>query len=541
MTPRTPIGSAVGAAPCGARRRRRGAAAAFLVAAACGGGGGGGGGNPTAIGRDESVAILEGTTLHLDVLANDGALAAPVTVSITTPPEHGSAQVEPDGRIRYDADAGFDGADAIGYGVLPAGGPARAETAVVTVYASLDVGAPAVLLPRGAITRREVGVVVNDDDPQSVAVAAYYVAQRGIPATNVVHLAFGLPGTDLTAAQFAPLKTAVDAAMPASVQALALTWTTPFRVEGMSVTSAFALGFDAAYENTSGFACDATAAVAYAGSDSTRPFTDLGVRPTMMLAGASTADVVALIDRGTASDDTFPAGTAYLLRTADDARSVRWPSMQQAAADWDHLPDGLHVVYRDDSASGTGVVTGATDVFVYLTGWADVPGIATNGYVPGAVADHLTSYGGILTGPSGQMSALRWLEAGATASFGTVVEPCNYPQKFPDPGELLARYYRGATVVEAYWKSVAWPGEGVFVGEPLAHPFGRRTLTYDATRTLSIRTTGLVPGVFYDLLASDAPGGPTTVALSGISVPHPMLATITLPGATRAVYELRAH
>ena len=29
------------------------------------------------------------------------------------------------------------------------------------------------------------------------------------------------------------------------------------------------------------------------------------------------------------------------------------------------------------------------------------------------------------------MSSLKWLEAGATASYGTVVEPCSFPQKFP--------------------------------------------------------------------------------------------------------------
>ena len=32
----------------------------------------------------------------------------------------------------------------------------------------------------------------------------------------------------------------------------------------------------------------------------------------------------------------------------------------------------------------------------------------------------------------------------------------------------------GATLIEAYWKSVAWPGEGLFIGEPLARPFAPR-------------------------------------------------------------------
>ena len=69
------------------------------------------------------------------------------------------------------------------------------------------------------------------------------------------------------------------------------------------------------------------------------------------------------------------------------------------------------------------------------------------------------------------MSSLRWLEAGATASYGTVTEPCNHRQKFPIPAVAIFHYAMGATAIEAYWKSVAWPGEGVFIGEPLARPF----------------------------------------------------------------------
>jgi uncharacterized protein (TIGR03790 family) len=87
------------------------------------------------------------------------------------------------------------------------------------------------------------------------------------------------------------------------------------------------------------------------------------------------------------------------------------------------------------------------------------------------MADHLTSSGGALTERGGQMSALAWLEAGATASYGTVVEPCNLPQKFPHPAVAIAHYLAGETLIEAYWKSVRMPGQGVFVGEPLAAPF----------------------------------------------------------------------
>ena len=89
-----------------------------------------------------------------------------------------------------------------------------------------------------------------------------------------------------------------------------------------------------------------------------------------------------------------------------------------------------------------------------------------------ALADHLTSAGGDLLG-KGQMSSLRWLEAGAIASYGTVSEPCNHWQKFPNPAVLLKHYLLGASAIEAYWKSVAWPVQGVFIGEPLASPYRR--------------------------------------------------------------------
>jgi uncharacterized protein (TIGR03790 family) len=101
-----------------------------------------------------------------------------------------------------------------------------------------------------------------------------------------------------------------------------------------------------------------------------------------------------------------------------------------------------------------------------------VPQITSNRYRPGAIADHLTSFGGQLTS-SPQMSSLRWLEAGATGSFGTVVEPCNIAAKFPAPGLVLAYSRRGDTLLEAYWRSVAMPDQGVFIGEPLARPWPR--------------------------------------------------------------------
>jgi hypothetical protein len=69
------------------------------------------------------------------------------------------------------------------------------------------------------------------------------------------------------------------------------------------------------------------------------------------------------------------------------------------------------------------------------------------------------------------MSSLRWLEAGATGSYGAVVEPCNFIGKFPNVAILMDHYLGGETLIEAYWHSVEMPDEGIFIGEPLAAPF----------------------------------------------------------------------
>ena len=45
------------------------------------------------------------------------------------------------------------------------------------------------------------------------------------------------------------------------------------------------------------------------------------------------------------------------------------------------------------------------------------------------------------------------------------------PLVYAELHKLAARYMRGETLIEAYWKSVAWPGQGLFIGEPLAAPF----------------------------------------------------------------------
>ncbi len=318
---------------------------------------------------------------------------------------------------------------------------------------------PALYIPLPSLTANDLALIVNDNDPLSVHIADYYKKIRGIPSSQVIHIRFDSEAVMLTERRFKKLKQQVDRKTPKHVQAFVLTWLQPFRVECMSITTAFAIGFDKAFCSR---ACQQTRKSPYFASQSGKPFNDYGWRPTMTLAGKNFDDVKQLIDRGIAADYTNPHGSAYLLKTSDSARSSRAAFFPVVA---DKFNGFWQVNYLEQDS-----IENKKDVMFYFTGLKNVPDIAKNTYLPGAVADHLTSSGGVLTG-SDQMNILEWLQAGATASYGAVVEPCNFPAKFSNPGVLMHFYLRGNSLIEAYWKSVEEPGQGIFVGEPLARPF----------------------------------------------------------------------
>ncbi|MEQ1815848.1 MAG: TIGR03790 family protein [Nitrosomonas sp.] len=314
-------------------------------------------------------------------------------------------------------------------------------------------------LPKTGFTPEDIAVIINDDDPLSRQIGSYYQQARHIPESNMIHLRFSSEHSVMTPQEFQQLKTTIDRLTPDHVQAYAIAWTSPYRVGCMSLTSALAFGFDEKYCATE---CAPTAPNPYFNAPSQYPATDYKLQPAMLLAGTSFEHVKALIDRGIASDHSFPNGQAYLLSTSDKARNNRAMSYAQTAK-------GLADVFPLQILESN-FISDQKDILFYFTGIIRVPMLETLGFLPGALADHLTSFGGMLT-DSPQMSSLRWLEAGATASYGTVVEPCSYPQKFPSPAVAMFHYASGTTAIEAYWKSVAWPGQGTFIGEPLAKPF----------------------------------------------------------------------
>lgn len=235
--------------------------------------------------------------------------------------------------------------------------------------------------PWGRAEAAELGLIVNDADPLSVRVGEYYAQRRGVPAENVVHVRFPR-APDLAAAEFLRVKREVDAALPTRVQFLALAWTAPYRVGCMSVTSAFAFGFRSS-ECVSG--CKLTAVSPYFDAETHFPYRDLHMRPAMLLAASDFPHAQALIDRGIEADDSAPFGTAYLLDTSDTARNVR--AGEFAATLPFSWRIGVQIIRAD-------ALWNRTDVLFYFTGVPRVSGLETLRFLPGAIADHLTSHGG---------------------------------------------------------------------------------------------------------------------------------------------------
>jgi uncharacterized protein (TIGR03790 family) len=326
--------------------------------------------------------------------------------------------------------------------------------AVAALLAAHSVGA-------AALTPSQLGLVVNDDEPNSVAIAELYRVAHDIPAANIAHVRIPNRPRKISAATFEELKKEIDRQLPANVRATLMVWTAPYAVECNSITSAYTNGFDAEQ------------CVKTCGPGKESPFFDKkptaplalpanAGRISMLLPTDSVEQAKALIGRGTVRYMTPPPSTAYYLVTSEVARNSRaqfFPPNGKLTA------KNLTVRQLKQDA-----LDSAQDIIIYQTGMARVAKLDTLRFLPGALADHLTSTGGDLLSDY-QMSSLRWLEAGATASYGTVTEPCNYWQKFPNPVLLLKNYVSGATAIEAYWSSVAWPAQGVFIGDPLAAPY----------------------------------------------------------------------
>ncbi len=184
--------------------------------------------------------------------------------------------------------------------------------------------------------------------------------------------------------------------------------------------------------------------------------------------GGNTVDeILAMIDRSAAADATEPAGTFYLMKTSDVVRSsVRDPFFAEVINTVSSL-GGQAVQPVPDAV----FPSGAADCLGILTAWPD-PDIAGGSFslLPGAYCDHLTSFAGDFDSPQ-QTKLSAWIAKGASASHGTIEEPCPAAGKFPHP-RVIADYFQGLSIGESIYRSLGYlPFQSLVYGDPLTNPF----------------------------------------------------------------------
>ncbi len=327
-------------------------------------------------------------------------------------------------------------------------------------------------------------VVVNTNSADSIELGEYYAEQHGIPSHHICRLGIATNLVSATSNQFqslllTPITNHLAAeGLTGQIDFVVLSWAFPTRVENVEgVSASLFYGFqDAPAYNEGGIGCnlpDYTSNAFYRAERSFRSIdawnaTNGFITFHLIASNLPTAKLVA--DRGAAAQSSFPDASIHLHMIGSIGRSVREARYATTQFSFTALP-GLPVPCV--LAPYYFNLSGQTNVIGYQDGYGYIPGdVQTNNvWLDGAYADHLTSCGGMIPDPCySQHTILHWMGIGATASYGTVAEPCNYLEKFPDP--LMAFWYaRGFTVGEAYAMSVEAPYQGLFAGDPLAAPF----------------------------------------------------------------------
>lgn len=237
--------------------------------------------------------------------------------------------------------------------------------------------------------------------------------------------------------------------------------------------------------------------------------------------GNSTAEVVAMLERSAAADYSRPAGTIYFAENSDIRSTKRLPLFAKTVEELRAAGVAAEIF------SGT-VPKDKTDVAGAMLGSADISLVGANcKLLPGAIGEHLTSFGGMMTEGAGQTPISAWVRAGTALTSGAVWEPYAVPQKFPS-AYMHLHYARGCTAAEAYYQSISGPYQMLVLGDPLCKPWGRRATIelgdFDPSKpvdgVVTLAPTGNFDGdspptrfeLYLDgmLVAAHAPGQPFT-------------------------------
>jgi hypothetical protein len=183
--------------------------------------------------------------------------------------------------------------------------------------------------------------------------------------------------------------------------------------------------------------------------------------------GLSVREALEHLRRSAAADSTFPGGTVYLMDNSDIRARTRRPMLESTVQRLQERGIRAEVVQ--------GVLPqGREDVIGLVAGSAGFDWTASKSRIlPGAICEHLTSFGGVMLENAGQTPLTEFLRHGAALSSGTVTEPYAIAAKFPLP-LLHVCYAQGCSAAEAFYQSLSGPYQLLIVGDPLCAPWARR-------------------------------------------------------------------
>jgi len=390
-------------------------------------------------------------------------------------------------------------------------------------------------------------VIVNQTSSNSCELGNYFCERRQVPPQNVLYINWPGGNTLWTSNDFQTnlvtllLNMLAARQLTNQIDYVVLSMDIPFQTSfGSTVNGTTSALF---YGSRLGNGSDSFGVTnSYAGSEAVfRQTTPVGAPGysflTTMITGGSLTQAEQLVDQGVASDGTSPQPPVILAKSSDPLRNIRYPFFDNAIFNANILGNSSILRTNTDSVWWPGPCLG------YETGLAQFS-VPPGTFIPGAIADSMTSYGGIIFGTNSQTNLLAFINAGAAGSYGTVAEPNNDTQKFPNP---MVYFYqaRGFSLAESYYQSINAPYLGLIVAEPLAAPFAAAgygqwdtnlapNSVLSGTSTLSVEFTAhdgkhplqqvdlFVDGQYFSTLTNLAPnpGNLLTVTLNGYPITY---------------------
>ncbi len=195
-------------------------------------------------------------------------------------------------------------------------------------------------------------------------------------------------------------------------------------------------------------------------------------------------EILTMIDRSVAADGRAPDGTIYWPLNPNLRSRLRANQAYGQEPEWEAMGVDFEVFGQEfgggaflvpenkRGAPGSepanqravrGAIVGKEAFSIF-----ENPSI----YLPGSIAEHLTSFGGQIGGSTtfGQTKIPEWIRAGASGTSGTIVEPGATFDRFPN-ARIHTLYEQGNTLGEAFFLSIENPFFTLVIGDPLTQPY----------------------------------------------------------------------